>query len=174
MPAPQPGEPRIAAVGPATAAALHAAGFAVDLQPTIAIGEALAEALLPFVRGKRVLLPRAELARETLPAMLRSAGAELTIVTAYRTVADRQAAGRVSEALPEVDAVLFASSSSVANLFALLYEAGQSWPPRLEAFTIGPVTSATLRAHGVEPAAEAREHTLEGLVQALLLASKPS
>ena len=166
--APPPAQLRVAAVGPATAAALREAGFAVDLVPETAVGEALGVALAPRVQGKRVLLPRAEVAREVLPQMLRDAGAEVVIVPAYRTVADGAAADRLAEVLETLDAVTFASSSSVGSFFALLGQTGKLWPAGLKAFTIGPVTSAALREHGMEPANEAVQHTLEGLIEAVL------
>ncbi|HZC44412.1 MAG TPA: uroporphyrinogen-III synthase, partial [Acidobacteriaceae bacterium] len=66
------------------------------------------------------------------------------------------------------DAVTFTSSSTVTNFFRLLHEAKvPAWPATMAAISIGPITSQTLRYHGVEPAVEATEYTIPGVVEAL-------
>jgi uroporphyrinogen-III synthase len=66
------------------------------------------------------------------------------------------------------DAVTFTSSSTVTNFFRLLHQAGMAeWPPAMAAASIGPITTQTLRHHGIEPVVEATEYTIPGLVAAL-------
>ena len=107
---------RCAAVGPSTADALRAIGLAVDVVPERYVGEALADALADRVRGQRVLLVRAAVARDVVPDALTAAGATVTVVDAYRTVVPADAVGRAkaifgAESLP--DAVVFTSGSTV-------------------------------------------------------------
>jgi uroporphyrinogen-III synthase len=166
-------QPRTIVVGPATAAAMEQAGFRVDLMPQPAIAESIAVALEPQAAGKRVLIARAEVARDLLPAALIAAGARVTIVDAYRTVvaegADQLLAAVFGTASGrKVDALTFTSSSTVKNLWALLGQAGLDWPATARVLSIGPVTSGTLREHGIEPSLEATRHDVEGLVAVVL------
>ncbi len=166
-----PYQPRTVAVGPATAAALERIGLRVDLVPEPAVAESIIAALAHQVNGKRVLLARAEVARDILPEALAKAGALVTIVEAYRTVLAAGSHKLVAEAFaPEtpIDALTFTSSSTVINLFALMQLEGVDWPSAARAFSIGPITSATLRERGIEPHLEATEHDIEGLVAAVV------
>jgi uroporphyrinogen-III synthase len=171
-------QPRTVAVGWATAAALGEAGFRVDLVPESAVAESLVAAIETQVRGQRVLLVRAEVARDLLPRALDAAGAEVTLVDAYRTVLSEESAALVSatfggaagdggSAAP-LDALTFTSSSTARNLFELLQKAGVTWPASAMVFSIGPITSGTLRELGVEPDLEATQHDVEGLVDIVL------
>lgn len=163
--------PRIASIGPATTRALEAAGMPPYLTAATAVAESLADALLPHVEaGTRVLLPRAEVARDVLPDMLRSAGAEVAIASVYRNVIP---AGSV-EALQRLfaenppDAITFTSSSTATNLFALLAEAGLLLPQAIVRASIGPITSATLRDAGYPPNVESPQATTQALAEALM------
>lgn len=173
LPTPWSEQPYIVAIGPATAAVLQEAGFRVDEQPLPAVAESVVRELAPRVRGKRILLPRAKVARDVMPDALRTAGATVEVVEAYQTLlaeASRPVlqAAFAAGALP-VTAVTFSSSSTVTNFFELLGpEDAQAALARARACSIGPVTSATLRGYGVEPAAEAAQHDVPGLVEAVL------
>lgn len=167
---------RVAAIGPATARALEAAGLDVQLQPAQAVAESLTEALLPYAlqadgSATRFLLIRAEEARDVLPDRLRAAGAEMTIAAAYRTVIPQGSLGAIQGLFisPETypDAVTFTSSSTANNLLALLEAAKLSLPPEVRRISIGPVTSRTLRDHKLPPHAEAAAPTIDALVQAV-------
>ena len=160
---------RCAAVGPSTAEVLRELGFAVDVVPERYVGEALADALADRVRGQRVLLVRAAVARDVVPEALRAAGAEVAIVDAYRTVVPADAAGRAraifgAELLP--DAVVFTSGSTVTHLLDVLRGAGLAFPSQVECVSIGPVTSAALQDAGLVVAAEAETASLDGLIDA--------
>jgi uroporphyrinogen III methyltransferase/synthase len=155
------GHASIAAVGPATAEALASHGVVADLVPHDAVAEALLRELPPG--PGRVLLAQAAGARPVLRDGLVAAGWQVTAVEAYRTravVPDDALLARVRGA----DVVTFASSSSVTNLLDVVGPDGL--PPRV--VSIGPVTTATLVAAGVEVTAEADPHTVEGLVDAVV------
>ena len=160
---------RCAAVGPSTAEALRSMGLRVDVVPERYVGETLADALAERVRGQRVLLVRAAVARDVVPEALRAVGAEVVIVDAYRTVVPADAAGRAraifgAESLP--DAVVFTSGSTVTHLLDVLREAGLVFPRDVPCVSIGPVTSAALHEAGLVVAAEAESASLDGLVEA--------
>jgi uroporphyrinogen III methyltransferase/synthase len=150
---------RVAAIGPATAQALRGRGIVPDVVPAEAVSEALLAAL-GDVGGRRVLVATAQGARDVLPDGLRERGAQVDVLHLYRTVPEPVEA----EAVRSADLVTFTSSSTVESLAAALGDAALDG---LCAASIGPVTSAALRAHGVEPAAEADPHTVDGLVAAV-------
>jgi uroporphyrinogen-III synthase len=160
---------RCAAVGPSTADALRSMGLAVNVVPERYVGEALAHALADRVRGQRVLLVRAAVARDVVPESLKAAGAQVTVVDAYRTVVPADGVGRAravftDEPLP--DAVVFTSGSTVWHLLDVLREAGLAFPPQVACVSIGPVTSTALRDAGLVVAAEAETASLDALVDA--------
>lgn len=162
---------RIAVIGPATARATEEAGLHVDLIPPAYVAESLGEALAPLVRGKRVLLVRAEQARDILPEMLKSSEADVTIATAYRnqipegSVTELRRLFAAKEGYP--DAITFTSASTARNLVELLQAAEIELPASVGLVSIGPITSEALRSLGLEPSIEAAEPTLAALVQAL-------
>jgi len=162
---------RVAAIGPATAAALRGRGVRVALVPDEYRAEGLVRALRgERWRGKRVLLARAEQAREVLPRALRRRGARVDVVAAYRTIlpprSHKKAARVFGRRRP--DAITFTSSSTVKNFFALF---GRRRARRALAgvalATIGPVTSRTASALGLRVTVEAKRYTIPGLVRAL-------
>ena len=156
---------RLAAIGPGTAATLAEHHLVVDLVPERYVAESLLAAFPdpPGGRTGRVLLPRAEVARDVLPDGLRARGWDVDVVDAYRTVP-----AEVSETdrtrIAEAQVATFASASAVTNFVAAL---GVDAVPPVVA-TIGPITSAAARDLGLEVAVEAEEHTLDGLVEALV------
>lgn len=164
---------KVTAVGPATAQAVEEMGLKVTVTPPEYVAESLAAALMDQVRGARVLIVRAAVARDVIPDALRAAGAQVDVVEAYRTVVPEESVRLVAELFsgkePLPDAATFTSSSTVANFFRLLGQAGYE-PTGLSAISIGPITSQTLRDHGWEPAAEADPHTIAGLVEAVVRA----
>jgi len=161
---------KVAAVGQATAAAARKAGLAVEVVPEIYVAENLVEALAAQVAGERILLARAEVARDVIPDALRAAGAIVDVVDAYRNVLPESAPALLRAALEKgIDAATFTSSSTVTHLADAARVAGIAFPfAGVKAISIGPITSATLRQHGWEPAAEASVSDIAGLIAALL------
>jgi uroporphyrinogen-III synthase len=160
------------AVGSATATAMQAQGINVDVIPEESVAESLVAAIEGQVSG-RVLLVRASAARDLIPEELARRGAAVDVVDAYRTVMPADALPRLREIFSDPtrlpDAVTFTSSSTVTNFVALWNEAGLgAIPKELRAVSIGPITSATLRKHGLAPSAEAEAHDVAGLVEAVM------
>ncbi len=154
---------RVAAIGPATAAALRARGVRVGLMPA----EYRAEALLDEigdVAGQRILLPRADIARPVLADGLRARGAQVDEAPAYRTLPSTPPAAAFDALRAGVDAITFTSSATVHNFVA--QAAGLGYGDPLIA-CIGPVTAATARELGLRVDVVAKEYTMEGLVKAL-------
>jgi uroporphyrinogen-III synthase/uroporphyrinogen III methyltransferase/synthase len=165
----QPALLKVAAVGEATAAAARKAGLQVALVPASYVAESLIEELADRAKGKRILLARAEVARDVIPDALQAARAAVDVVDAYRNVLPEAAAELLREALAAgIDAATFTSSSSVTHLFEAARAAGVTWPlAGVLAVSIGPITSLTLRDLGWEPAAEADPHDIPGLIAAV-------
>ncbi|HEX2047574.1 MAG TPA: uroporphyrinogen-III C-methyltransferase [Acidimicrobiales bacterium] len=155
------GTARVAAVGPGTAAALAARGVVADLRPPTAVAEALVESF-PAGPGT-VLLPQAAAARPVLAEGLRAKGWQVDVAEAYRTVPARPSPEALAAA-GKADAVAFTSSSTVTSFLSL---AGADALPPVVA-CIGPVTAATAAEHGVPATVVAGEHTVDGLVGALV------
>jgi len=157
---------KLCAIGPATRAAIEALHLRVDVMPEEYVAESLVAALAgEELKGKRVLLPRAAVARDLVPDTLRERGAAVDVVEAYRTIIPADAAARAKEALAhKPDWITFTSSSTVTNLLAV---AGREALAGIKVASIGPVTSATARAAGLVVDVEAQPHTIEGLVDAL-------
>ena len=151
----------VAAIGPGTARALRARGVEPDVVPERAVAEGLVEALAA-TPVRRALIARGAEGRDVLPDALRERGAEVDVVALYETVAEPLDDG-ARDAATAADYLLFTSASSVRFFHDA---AGTLEGPRL--VSIGPATSAELRARGAEPDLEADPHTPDGLVEALL------
>ena len=162
---------RICAIGPATAGAVESLHLKVDILPAEFVGESLVDAFNGIdLQGKLVLLPRAAVARDIVPVELARRGAQVDVVEAYRTGVPADAeirAKTVFGAERRPDWVTFTSSSTVKNLLAV---AGRESLTGVRVASIGPVTSSTLRMHGIEIDAEAKPFTMQGLVDAILTA----
>ena len=154
---------RIAAIGPGTAAALRQRGVIADVVPERFVAEGLVEALAD-VPVTRALIARAAQARDTLPDALRRRGAEVDVVDLYETVAEPLDAAALAQ-LARADYVTFTSSSTVRFL---LQSAGGRLDGNPRIVSIGPVTSETLREHGLTVDVEAGRHDIDGLVEALV------
>jgi uroporphyrinogen-III synthase len=160
---------RTAAVGPATAEAARQLDLELVDLPAEYIVEALANSL-HIEPGMRVLLPESALARPTLADLLAARGAEVSVVTAYRTVCGH---GGVDVpqllAQKQIDALTFTSSSTVTCILERLSKEGGQRENAVSvcAACIGPKTAATARACGFTVLTIPSEHTLEGLVTAL-------
>jgi uroporphyrinogen III methyltransferase/synthase len=154
---------RIAAIGPGTAAALLEHGIEADVVPERFLAEGLLEALGgESLAGERVLVARAAEARDVLPGGLRERGAHVDVLALYETVAE-PLSGAQRAALARATHVTFTSSSTVR-----FFIQGGGAVGNARVVSIGPVTSATLREHGIEPHTEAARHDLDGLIAAIL------
>ena len=159
---------KVAAIGPATAAALAACGVRADCVPGEYRAEAVVEALKGDVRsGTRVLLARAEEAREVLPESLKALGAEVTVAAAYCTKQAETDGASLAKKLTngEIDIVTFTSSSTAKNLCAIL--GGAEPLQHVKCVAIGPITAKTCEALGIKPAAVAKEYTIDGLIETI-------
>jgi uroporphyrinogen III methyltransferase/synthase len=164
---------KICAIGPATRRTVESLHLKVDLMPDEYVAEGLVKAFASErLNGKRVLLPRAAVARDLIPTELSKLGAHVDVVEAYRNVVPAEAAAHAREifsAAKKPDWITFTSSSTVQNLLAI---AGRGTLDGIRIASIGPVTSETARANSLTVHAEARQFTLDGLVEAILEAEK--
>jgi uroporphyrinogen-III synthase len=174
---------RIAAIGPATKKAIEQRGASVDVVPKEYVAESVVRSLRRRVKGKRVLLVRAKVARDVIPRELRKFGAHVDVVEAYETVVPQSSRRKLEAALKSdrhrPDIVTFTSSSTVRNFVALLGSTGsvplaknsrQTILNDIAMASIGPVTSSTLREAGLGVDIQARKYTIPGLVKAIRLA----
>lgn len=165
---------KIAAIGPATKKAIVKHGLKVKMVPEEYVAESVVKGLRDKVKGKRVVLIRAKVARDVIPDDLRVAGAHVDVVEAYETVVPDKSRVRLrslmnnSSRRPHV--VTFTSSSTVKNFAELLGEDKAGSLKNVQFASIGPVTSATLRQLKMPVALEAREFTMGGLIRAIVLA----
>ena len=167
------GSVKVAAIGPATAKAVEAMGIRPDLVPSSYVAEAVAEAMLKLgMKGQKVLLPRAEEARDVLPRALREAGAEVDVIAAYRNVPSDDNREKVMEALEEgsLDCVTFGSSSTVRNFLASIPLDELKKHPGVRFAAIGPVTAETMRSLGLTPDIQPEKFTIPGMVDAVCAA----
>jgi uroporphyrinogen III methyltransferase/synthase len=161
------GAAKIAAIGPATAQRVRDFHLHVDLQPEEFVAESIVREFQKQggVENLRILLARAEKARDVLPRGLSKLGAIVDEGFAYRTVPEtRDVTGARRRLLEEgADLITFTSSSTVENFLAL----GLPWPKGMQIASIGPITSKTAIDHGLKIDIEARRHDIDGLVEAI-------
>jgi uroporphyrinogen III methyltransferase/synthase len=160
---------QVAAIGPGTATVLAGGGVVPDLVPDQFVAEALLDALPdPSEASGRILLARAEVARDVLPDGLRARGWEVDVVDAYRTVPAARTDASLA-LLAGADVVTFTSSSTVDRFVEAF---GVDAVPPVVA-CIGPITAETARGHGLRVDVEAAVHTVDGLVAALVAWAAP-
>ncbi|MFZ1136583.1 MAG: uroporphyrinogen-III synthase [Candidatus Korobacteraceae bacterium] len=169
---------KIAAIGPATKKAIEKHGLKVTVTPKEYVAESVVASLHKRVKGKRVLLVRAKVARDVIPRELRNAGATVDVIEAYETVAPKSSERRLRALLAsgrKPHAITFTSSSTVKNFVSLLglrsARAALTKPAttrRIHSASIGPVTSATLRELGLPVDIEAKKFDIPGLIAAIV------
>jgi uroporphyrinogen III methyltransferase/synthase len=161
------GGTRIAAIGPATAQRVRDYHLKVDLQPDEFVAEAVVREFKEQgdLENLKILVARAEEARDLLPRELGALGAIVDVAFAYRTVAETsdRTGARSRFAAEGADMITFTSSSTVENFLAL----GLPWPEGMEVASIGPITSQTVRNRGLTVGVEAEQHDIPGLVDAI-------
>lgn len=162
------GTTHVCAIGPATRDMLRDYFIEADLVPEKFVAESVLDALAGKVKGKKILLPRAELARDVLPKGLENEGAAVTTIDLYHTTIPSGTTDELKKLIENTDLVTFASSSTVDNFVKILGADFDSVKGKIKAATIGPVTTQTAREHGLEIACEAREYTIPGLVDAIM------
>jgi uroporphyrinogen III methyltransferase/synthase len=166
---------RIAAVGPATAAKLRELHLQVDLTPDEFTGKKIASAFAKFqtIENLKMCLLRAEVADPDLPKALEELGAIVDDIAIYKTVAETEDPAGAGAALLEsgADWITFTSGSTVEHFHARfdLPKLLKKFP-QMKLASIGSETSKAIRVLGVEPTLEAKEHTTDGLIAALLKA----
>jgi len=160
---------QVGAIGPATASELARSGVRVDFVPSAYRAEGLLAALDGCdLYGKAFLIPRAKVARDLAPRVLRESGARVEVVEAYQTALPSLSADKITRLLtPLPELVTFTSSSTATNFARLLREHQAVRLSSVKAASIGPVTSETVRQLGFEVAVEAAESTIPGLVAAI-------
>jgi uroporphyrinogen-III synthase len=165
---------RVAAIGPATKRAIEQHGLKVDVVPKEYVAESVVRSLKAKVKGKRVLLLRAKVARDVIPHELRRARAHVDVVEAYETVVPKSSQRRLQAVLanpkrrPQI--VTFTSSSTVKNFVGLVGSRKVSTLDGIRTASIGPITSATLREFKLPVDIAAKEFTIPGLVAAIVAA----
>ncbi len=159
--------PKVAAIGPATAAAARARGVDPDLMPSVYVDEAVAEALIGHggLKGSRVLLPRAAGARDILRQLLEAEGARVDEVATYEARPDDEGIARLRESLAreEIDMVMFTAASTVEHLV----DAVGTNLGRARVAVIGPITEAAAERLGIQVDVIAEEYTADGLLRAI-------
>ncbi len=162
---------QICAIGPATADKLRIYGIIADLMPEKFVAEAIADAFERSggVSGQNILLPRADIARPVLTELLEAMDAVVNEVTAYKTIADTGNCQQLQELLTndKLDYITFSSSSTVKNFFEHI-SADSLSGKKTKLASIGPITSQTLNEYGFEPAVEATQYTIDGMVMAII------
>jgi len=171
------GGAKIAAVGPATAAKLRELHLQVDLMPDEFVGRKIAEAFAEYgsIENSKICLLRAENANPDLPRALEEMGAIVDDIGLYKTVAETGDFFGAAENFQKhgADWITFTSGSTV-EFFHARFDLPKLLKkfPQMELASIGPETSKAIRALKLEPALEAKEHTTDGLIAALLKAAK--
>ncbi len=166
------GHLKFACIGPVTKERLKDYGIISDILPNTYRAESVIEAFSTVeINNKKVLLPRAKVARTILPEELSKMGALVDEVTAYETQLDANGKDELIELLEtnQIDAVTFTSSSTVSNFMSLLDGVdAHALLKNVQVASIGPITSDTARSLEIEPDIEAAAYTIPGLVDALL------
>jgi uroporphyrinogen III methyltransferase/synthase len=161
------GGAKIAAIGPATAQKVKDLHLHVDLQPEEFVAEAIVREFQKQggLENLRILIARAEKARDVLPKELSRLGGIVDEAFAYRTEPEtRDITGARRRFVEEgADLITFTSSSTVENFLAL----GLPWPKTIQVASIGPITSKTARDNGLKVDVEAKRHDIPGLVEAI-------
>ncbi len=166
---------RIAAVGPATAAKLKSLHLKVDVMPAKYLTNEIAKAINKYetVENLKIMLVRAQVANPDLPKKLDSMGAIVDDIACYKTIPETEdltgSVARFEEA--GADWITFTSSSTVENFHARFnLPAVKQKFPAIKLASIGPETSKAIQALKLEPDIEAKEHTIDGLVRAVMRA----
>jgi uroporphyrinogen III methyltransferase/synthase len=156
------------AVGPKSAEALAQRGIDADLVPKDYRAEGVVSLLKDRVSGKRLLYPKAALARDLIPAELTAAGAEVITPIAYASTPPVEAAEKLQKALADgLDLLTFTASSTVQNFVALLDTKSLILAKQIPVASIGPLTSETAKKLGFNVTVEPKSSTIDEFVKAI-------
>jgi len=157
---------QVAAIGPATSAALSDFGVRITLQPDEYVAEAIVERLAGrrAIAGQRFLLLRADIARSTLREQLIAGGGLVDEIPVYQTVRGQPDPSIFVELRRGIDVITFTSSSTVRFFFALLGDEAIKVAASAQIICIGPITAQTARESGLHVAAIAQDYTVAGLL----------
>ena len=161
---------KVYAIGPKTGQAVNDLGIRVDTIPEDFVAESLVKSLSQEnVKGKKFLLPRAEVAREVLPEELKKMGANVDVVPAYRTIAPEHKNEELLHRLGEgnIDVITFTSSSTVTNFLDLIGKENHDLLKAVKIACIGPITAKTAEDNGLIPHILPQQFTIEALVDAI-------
>ncbi|MCK5237025.1 MAG: uroporphyrinogen-III C-methyltransferase [Deltaproteobacteria bacterium] len=165
---------KICCIGPASRDEVTKRGIKVDLVP----GEYVAEGVIRefqkkgvnSIRGKRFLLPRAEVARDVIPKEIKKLGGKIDVAPSYKTICPKKEAEEIKSLIKKgkVDVVTFTSGSTVTNFVSLFKK--NELTKALKSITvacIGPVTTKTAEDFGLTVKIKAKKYTLDGLASAM-------
>ncbi|HLG30305.1 MAG TPA: uroporphyrinogen-III synthase, partial [Candidatus Brocadiales bacterium] len=164
---------KICSIGPATTERIRDFYLHVDCQPPKYVAESVVEELkkIENLKGKKILMPRADIARSYLPDELKKLGAEAVEVVAYKTILATPEDASLLERLRkgDVDVVTFTSSSTVGNFVEVVgKEYISKLNGRVKFASIGPITTKTAEELGIHISVEAKEYTIPGLVKVIV------
>ncbi|MBI5747810.1 MAG: uroporphyrinogen-III synthase, partial [Nitrospinae bacterium] len=161
---------KICAIGPKTAASIESLGIKVNAIPEKYIAEGVIEEMQKYgVKGKKILLPRASVARDILPQELKKMGAEIDVVDTYKTVKPVEKANEIKNMLKngEIDVITFTSSSTVQN-FMSYFNTDKKMLKDIIIASIGPITAKTVEEFGLKNAIVSDEHTIERFTEKII------
>jgi uroporphyrinogen III methyltransferase/synthase len=164
---------KICAIGPATTEKIKEFHIKVDCQPPKYVAESVVDEFkkIENLKGKQILMPRADIARSYLPEELQKMGAEVADVVAYKTVVASNGDTAILESLKDgkVDIVTFTSSSTVRNFVKIVGEDNlASFKEKVKFASIGPITTKTAEEMDIEVSIKADEYTIPGLTKAIV------
>lgn len=166
---------KVAVVGRATGEELLKHGIKADLVPEKFTGEGLAEALIKGgVQGKRIVLPRALVARDVLPDMLEEAGADVVVAPVYQNVPPKGRKEQLREELgdKDIDMVTFTSSSTVTNFLTMVDAQSDDelhgLLDNVDIAAIGPITAKTVVENGLKVDVQPETYTINDMVSAIV------
>ncbi len=166
-------EKKIVVIGEKTGSELKSYGLSADIIPHNYTAEGIIESLKPSeIKGRRFLIPRAKVARDTLPKTLKEMKGKVTIASCYETVIPKIKPSLKKEFIDKlrsggIDLIAFTSSSTVINMLKIL-DKNSKYLHNTNCASIGPITSDTLISNGFKPEITASKHTIEGLVSEML------
>lgn len=155
---------KICAIGEVTAGSLRELGIVPDIIPSRYIAEGITEVFKrKKIRRKKILIPRAEIAREVLPESLREMGAYVKVLPVYRTISPRNLKKNLMAHIDDVDIITFTSPSTVRNV--MRYPEVRKGIQNLPVAVIGPITASELRKYGLKPAVVSKKFTVHALIK---------